>query len=269
MQYNLALIPHEVEDNTIAQRRSDGFVNATHMCNAVGKFFADYRRLVTTEDFLQVLAADMGIPISELVVTIRGGKPHEQGTWVHPDVAINLGQWCSPKFAVAVSRWVRDWHSSRASRNVPYHIRRYTANADKIPNSHFSILSELTMHLIAPLELQGYQLPESMVPDISEGRMFCHWLRTKKQIEPKEFPSYPHEYEDGRVVSARLYPIELYQDFRTHFFDVWIPKRMIPYFKERDVKALAYFPKAFPRLYPSAAQQLPAPTQFSRRSLGA
>ena len=46
----------------------------------------------------------MGIPISELVIAKRGGS--KQGTFVHPDIAINLGQWLSPKFAVQVSRRV-------------------------------------------------------------------------------------------------------------------------------------------------------------------
>ena len=40
---------------------------------------------------------------------IRGGNPQLQGTWVHPYVAINLGQWLSPKFSVQVSKWVFEW----------------------------------------------------------------------------------------------------------------------------------------------------------------
>ncbi|MGL5833123.1 MAG: KilA-N domain-containing protein, partial [Waterburya sp.] len=41
---------------------------------------------------------------------IQRGKPaHLQGTWGHPQVSINCGQWCSPKFAVLVSKWVFDW----------------------------------------------------------------------------------------------------------------------------------------------------------------
>lgn len=82
------------------QRKMDGYVNATAMCKACGKLFADYNRLSTTKDFLEALALDMGNPISKIIV-VRRGKPAElQGTWVHPDVAINLAQWLSPQFAV-------------------------------------------------------------------------------------------------------------------------------------------------------------------------
>jgi hypothetical protein len=31
----------------------------------------------------------------------------EQGSWVHPDLAIQLAQWISSKFALQVSKWVR------------------------------------------------------------------------------------------------------------------------------------------------------------------
>ena len=59
----------------------------------------------------EALAVDMGIPISELIQSFKGGRAENQGTWVHPDIAINLAQWLSPKFAVQVSRWVREWMS--------------------------------------------------------------------------------------------------------------------------------------------------------------
>ena len=55
----------------------------------------------TTKEFLSALDVDAGIPASILFQGKKGGNRREQGTWVHPDVAINLGQWCSPKLAVA------------------------------------------------------------------------------------------------------------------------------------------------------------------------
>ena len=250
MQLQLALIPHQVDRAIIPQRADDGYVNATAMCNAAGKLFADYARLQTTRAFLEELALVSGRPIGALVVVRQGGIAIEQGTWVHPDVAINLGQWCSPKFAVAVSTWVREWLTGKARATaMPYHIDRYMANASKIPHTHFSMLNELTLGLIAPLELQGYSVPEHMVPDISEGKMFCRWLREVKKVNTSDFPTYEHVYADGRVVLAKLYPNSMLEDFRKHFNEVWIPSRMLDYFKERDPIAIAHFPKAFPRLF--------------------
>jgi len=102
------------------------------------------------------------------------------------------------------------------------------------------MLNELTLNLIAPLEQAGYTMPQEMVPDISEGRMFCKWLRDTKGIEPNEFETYSHTYPDGRNVPAKLYPMELYEDFRKHFNEIWLQTQAPKYFEARDTKALGY-----------------------------
>ncbi|WP_367872391.1 KilA-N domain-containing protein [Luteolibacter sp. Populi] len=239
-QLEFTFIPHEVNNTLILQRAVDGYVNATAMCKAVGKQLGHYLENRTTKDFLGELASDIGIPISSLVIVTKGGIAAQQGTWVHPDAAINLGQWCSPKFAVAVSKWVREWMTGKAQNSLPYHIQRYIANMSEVPHSHFSILNELIFGLIAPLEARGYVMPDNMVPDISQGRMFCKWLRDEKGIDTDTLPTYSHRYADGRVVHAKLYPLAVLEDFRRHFHEVWLPKRAPQYFKERSPEALPY-----------------------------
>lgn len=111
-----ALIPLKVEGSIINGRNKDGYVNATAMCKAAGKSFADYDRLKTTQAFIKELSLDMGIHISKLVQQFRGKPVDQQGTWVHPLLAINLGQWLSPKFAVKISKWVYGWSSAAPAR---------------------------------------------------------------------------------------------------------------------------------------------------------
>lgn len=243
-QFPLALIPHEIEGRVINQRASDGFINATAMCNSVGKRIGHYFENKTTAEFLEELSSDVGIPTSELIQTFKGGNPQNQGTWVHPDVAINLAQWLSPKFAVQVSRWVREWMNGGSTpTKLPTHLERYMVNRSKVPHTHFSILNEITFNLVAPLEEAGYTLPDNMVPDISQGQIFSNWLRQNRGVEPKNFPSYPHEYPDGRVFNARLYPNKYLADFKAHFNEVWIPDHAPKYFKKRDAKALSLITK--------------------------
>jgi hypothetical protein len=245
----LVLIPHRVEKTLILQRAVDGYVNATAMCRAVGKQFNDYIRIGPTREFLAELSTETGIPVSQLIQSFKGGDIRTQGSWVHPDVAINLGQWCSPKFAVAVAKWVREWLTGRAKpQNLPYHVARYMANRMAVPVTHFSMLNEMLFALIAPLESAGYSLPDDMVPDISAGRMFCKWLRDEKGIDTDSLPTYRHEYADGRCVYPKLYPNALLADFRRHFHEVWLPTKAQEYFQERDPKAVRYLPSipAFP-----------------------
>ena len=103
------IIVRQLDAMPVGQRTSDGYINATAMCQVVGKLWAHYRENQGTQEFLEELARSIGIPISILTHSIRGGKKDEQGTWVHPQVAVNLAQWCSPKFAVQVSAWVVEW----------------------------------------------------------------------------------------------------------------------------------------------------------------
>jgi len=124
---------------------------------------------------------------------MSGGDHRLQGTWVHPQVAINLGQWVSPAFAVQVSQWVYDWMTGNAPASVvetvPYHLRRYVANQPNVPVGHFSILTEMTQLLIAPMEIMGYTLPEHMLPDILHGKMFCKWIREVHGIDTDALPT--------------------------------------------------------------------------------
>ena len=112
------LITHDWNGSAIAQLSEAtkiakydvpaGYANTTQMCKACGKLFADYARLDSTEAYWQALSADMGIPISGLVITIKGGNNKQiQGTWTHPEIAIDLAQWVSIEFRIWANRTLK------------------------------------------------------------------------------------------------------------------------------------------------------------------
>ena len=245
-------IEHPVNGDLVPQHPQTGYINATLLCDKAGKLFADYNRLAQTQAFLEELSLDMGIPISNLVQVIRGrGDRLQQGTWVHPDVAINLGQWLSPRFAVQVSRWVREWMLGTTRVSQPEHVQRYMLNRAKIPPGYFSMLNEIYLGLLAPLEEYGVTPPDRVIPDISTGLMFSRFLRDRG-INPNDFPTYQHEFIDPNrpLVQARLYPDEHLAEFRRYFHNVWLPQRAKSYFTDK-------FPNALPIL--DRILQLPAP----------
>lgn len=243
IQIKLPLVYHKAENELISQRVEDGYVNATAMCKAAGKVWYEYTRAATTEPFLQALSADTGISRDALIQSIRGGLPDMQGTWVHPQVAIHLAQWLSPKFAVLVTKWVMDWMTGKLKApNLPYHLRRYMANAHNVPYDHFSMLNEITLHLIGPLEQLGYTVESYKLPDISMGKLFCSYLR-KSGYDVDSYPTYKHHYEDGRIVDAKAYPNELLQMVRKFFVEEWLKNRAEKYFKTHTPEALPYLQK--------------------------
>lgn len=267
-QYSLDLIPHKVESSVVQQRAKDGYINATAMCKACGKEFKHYNENQTTKAFIKALETEVGIPTSELIQVLRGGNPELQGSWVHPQVAIHLAQWLSPKFAVMVSKWVFDWMSGICVRPaiMPYHIERHMMNAHKIPHGHFSILQEMTMALIAPMEARGYRLPESLVPDISQGRMLCKHLRDKVGIDTDALPTYEHEFPDARVVEAKLYPIEYLPIFRKLMHEEWLGKKALSYFKDRDPEALPVLDKMMAISYQEKPRLAVNKSRFKRKA---
>ena len=97
-----------LNNEIIQYRNSDNYVNATQLCKAGGKKFHDWIRLDVTKKLISALDYKAGIPASQLIDSKKGNTHlYEQGTWIHPDLAIQLAQWISPDFALEVSFWIR------------------------------------------------------------------------------------------------------------------------------------------------------------------
>jgi prophage antirepressor-like protein len=86
--------------------RDDGYINVTMLCKASGKDIKEWKKNKSSVDILNAFFSLGGIPPSQLLNSTRVGKT--QHTFAHPDIAIQIAQWCSPSFALQVSRWTRE-----------------------------------------------------------------------------------------------------------------------------------------------------------------
>lgn len=172
------LIPHTLSGFMVGQRKSDGYINATAMCQASGKQFNDYFRLKASQAFLEELSTETGIPVSGLVVTSKGGIILNQGTWVHPDVAIHLAQWCSPKFAVQVSRWVREWMTSGVTPT--FQLPQTYAEALRALADSEEQKSRMALTL-RETEQSKTELSHSMA-EMNKAILLTDWLKQTKQL---------------------------------------------------------------------------------------
>lgn len=253
-QYPLPLIDHDVKGEIIRQRSRDGYINATAMCKAAGRRWKDYRALSTTKPFLDALEASTATPSSELIQTLTGGHPHLQGTWVHPQVAVHLGQWLSPEFAVQVTEWVFDWLSGKAAKPdvIPDFVRRFHLNSDRVAPGHFSVIGELFIRMYGRLEKLGYQIPNTapdgklLRPDNSVGKRFSAWLSENHPELDGRHSFYKHAFPNGFEFEVRQYPNIIWPYFVQFVDEVWIPENAATYFKTRDPAALEYIPKLLP-----------------------
>lgn len=116
----------DVNGIAVEQRLTDGFINATAMCVAHKKDVSEWLALEGTLRLVGALAKKLKInPIPgkvgnsvytrvsaiypTLVITKRGSPETGGGTWVHPKLAVHVGQWCSEEFALQVSDWIEEW----------------------------------------------------------------------------------------------------------------------------------------------------------------
>ena len=106
----------------ISSRPVDHYVNATQLCQAGGKKFSHWFLLDTTKELMNELSADAGIPASALAETKRGGnEKNKQGSWIHPDLSIQLAQWISPN---SMSHQTKEGRIPRTKRTLHAHHRR-------------------------------------------------------------------------------------------------------------------------------------------------
>ena len=96
--------------------REDGYIYATGLCRAAGKKIYHWNRLKETQSLKIKLDkklnenADIhiGVSVTSLEVYKGGNDKYSQGTWIHPDLGLNLAQWCSTNFAAQVSKWLKE-----------------------------------------------------------------------------------------------------------------------------------------------------------------
>lgn len=98
----------------------NGYLNATKIAKHYGKQVRDYLINNRTKDYIRALdehlseapktasqidgknseAPKMASEQNQLVIIVKGGKSNEQGTWLHPKLAIDFARWLNPRFAV-------------------------------------------------------------------------------------------------------------------------------------------------------------------------
>ncbi len=169
---HMEIIVHQVDGLQIGQSREDGYINLTKMAQASNKRINNYLRLPATKEFLKEVSTETRISASGqngLIQVRRGGDNIAlQGTWGHPYVAVNFGQWCNPKFALLVSKWVFCWmQEGIASSN---HLDAGTlSSASKVVKAYVESSRSLNRTIHNPIHQQTDSLRDALKPLQSFG----------------------------------------------------------------------------------------------------
>lgn len=236
---SLALVPHSYQGSLIQLRADDGYINATAMCKAAGREWSAYRR--SADGFLEALEGSLRIRRDVLVQSIAAGPNEERGTWVHPQVAVNLAQWLSPAFAVKVSQWVVDWMTGlRPNDRVWAQFEdRVTLVYDNVPLGYFAVFQQIS-DLFASMITNGADFGTRMILDLSVGSCWGrHW--TKNQLDEDFGPRalYPHSYPSyfpqswSNPQDAWCYPEDAIPTFKRWLREEYVPVKMPAYLQDQ------------------------------------
>lgn len=103
----------------------EAFFNATVAAKAFDKLPKDWLRTQETQEYIEALGQIILTEQDQLVIVRQGGNPNEQGTWLHPKLAIQFARWLHPKFAVWCDLQVEE--ILRGQRQAPAAVGRWSS----------------------------------------------------------------------------------------------------------------------------------------------
>lgn len=171
MVKRIKTISHEIEGIPVNQRENDGYVNATHLCNAhkikTGEDKAPGDWLVTNmaKSAIAKLSKTTGIPVVCLTETKEG---RNGGTWIHPRLAVRFTMWLNDDFSLQVEDWVHTWLSSASNPVRLEADMDRVALRDELKDSRRLALTEQVKLF---LEAAGQYNPGSQQTQIFFGRV--------------------------------------------------------------------------------------------------
>ncbi len=201
------LVSRSWNGTPISRRTTDGYVNASAMCKANGKRWTDYRESNRCQVYLDALESVTGISVHALVES-RSGGAGGGGTWVHPQVAVDLARWISAPFAVWMDGWFLEEFEKRAAGTEGSSPRegnleswrhfhdRVDMTHSTVPLGYFCVFQE-SFPMIVPMIRAGVDVSDRVIPDISVGMAWSkHWKDNDLALKHGEPVAYNHNYPD-------------------------------------------------------------------------
>ena len=220
----------------ISRRTTDGYVNATAMCKANEKRWSGYRETNGCQLYLDALAQTTEIPVFDLIQSRQG-----DGTWVHPQVAVDLARWISAPFAVWMDNWFIEELKKRAggaAGHDPEHSQqeswrhfhdRIDMTNSCVPLGYFCVFQE-SAPMIPPMIKAGVSISHRVVPDISVGKTWStYWQDNNLGLKHGERVKYLHNYPaDYPQAKSNPQPSFAYPDAALGEFRSWLRNSYIP-----------------------------------------
>lgn len=178
----------------------DAYLNATAIAAHFGKAPKDYLKTEQTQAYITALAQSLSdrtkilTEEKQLVIVKKGNsKDFEQGTWLHPKLAVHFARWLSPEFAV--------WCDAQIERilgiNQENHIKARPSKTRK------ALPGGLTLEQQDSIKALHRELVKAAPKDLQGKLAIRLWsaVKSKYGVTYKEVP--PTEYAEILSLMAR------------------------------------------------------------------
>lgn len=135
----------------------NGYVDATRLGQIAKIRLDNWWRNKGTKTIIKLLAQDLQIPENDLTIVRKGGKTGiQQGTWIHPRLAIHFAMFCSTSFGIQVSGWVEEWmdHDSRNRFRFDDALQNIKTDKDEYQTREKNIQERLHQELGGEIEVE-------------------------------------------------------------------------------------------------------------------
>lgn len=102
MNNNILIFDYQGNNIPFELTGNDVMINATEMAKPFKKRITDWKRLPSTQEYLNALLKVGFSHLDQLIISEWGGSHIEgtRGTWMHRLVAIEFARWLSPEFSI-------------------------------------------------------------------------------------------------------------------------------------------------------------------------
>ena len=217
----------------LISQEADGYVSLTDMAKASGKRVNDYLENKATNEYLAGLSDDTGIPVSSLIHTVRG-KGKNQGTWAHPEIAIDFAQWCSVPFRIWANRTLKKEIQSQLPQKAAIHVyadrvMNLDSHLISVPDNYWIVMQHCG-HILLKVEKLGYPVGSF---DLVDGSIGIRYRDYRKEIKLSESVVkkawYKGTNQSPSPVPVNSYPYEELGIFAKWLETIYVQKHLETY----------------------------------------
>lgn len=96
----------------------NGYMNASKLCQSVGKDFNAWRNRECIQNLLDCLTPHVigkNVHLTDNLIYEREEPELVSGSYIHPDLAVHVATWCSDMYSVKVSMIMKKYHIKQYS----------------------------------------------------------------------------------------------------------------------------------------------------------